>query len=237
MNNTSRFACLMDDSRESVPRESVPRESVPRESVLREPFKREPFQREPFQREYAYVNKFISETKHNETKYNKSKNNKFDPITDELYPSLTGPSVTGPSVTGPSVTGPSVTDPSIKTWKSIIDAKNIETYIKYPSRGWITCQHDKKTNKNIMTRNPLDIVKPIVYDENSIISTEELTRLSLIYREKLIEYFKIDLMLGRRIDFDTVDDYIYYLDHVMDEDDEEYTEEEEEEDYDEEDYE
>ena len=115
------------------------------------------------------------------------------------------------------------------SWKERIQQEKQEKEKDYPERGWVMYKRDKKTGITTRITNPMDDREEKINNIKKA-NEEELYETQLNYEasyRRLIENFEEDVAMGRRDDFYHVEDYIAYLDAMMDDDqeDEEYEEE------------
>ena len=107
----------------------------------------------------------------------------------------------------------------IMSWKDKIKASK-EQYDPYkPIKGCIIMYKDKKTNKIHRIEHPVDIAEQQIREKQ-----EEEYRLYQCYvnsRQRLINDFIYDLEMGKRDDFNNVEEYIEYLDKPDEEPEEE----------------
>jgi hypothetical protein len=123
-----------------------------------------------------------------------------------------------------------------KSWKDlIIETKNKDNDILKPQRGFIIMYKNKNTIERIV--HPLDIQEDLI--RRQIAEEHRKQEHYEELRARSIKYFEYDLMVGNRDDFNSVEEYIEYLDKPIEEsdneeDEEEVNEEEYNEDYEEE---
>ena len=112
----------------------------------------------------------------------------------------------------------------IISWKDRIKATKETNDPFKPIRGSVIIHMDKKTKKISRIEHPDDIVER--QRRNEIREQERLYQCYLDYRTRVINYFIYDIEMGNRDDFNTVEDFIEYLDKSdesdIEEDEEEY---------------
>ena len=83
--------------------------------------------------------------------------------------------------------------------------------ISWKERIIQTKEEDEKRELENGWLNPNNIDEYIKTTE-TVNEEKRLQQIYLDYRERLIGYFEYDLIMGFRDDFESVEDYIYYLD-------------------------
>jgi hypothetical protein len=121
--------------------------------------------------------------------------------------------------------------PKTNSWKDlIIETKNKDNDILKPKRGYVIMYKNKNTIERIV--HPLDIQEDLI--RRQIAEEHRQQEHYEELRARSINYFEYDLMVGNRDDFNSVEEYIEYLDKPLEDSD---GEEDEEEEFDEEEYE
>lgn len=127
--------------------------------------------------------------------------------------------------------------PKSTPWLDRIKGKVQDESDEYPPRGWVSYRYDKKTHKTRVVYHPDDIKenkkRELQKEKERELEKERLEyEAYLRYRSIVIRHFIEDLEMGRPTMFDTVEEYIEYLDRDEEEEEEEDEEQEEEEEYD-----
>jgi len=114
---------------------------------------------------------------------------------------------------------PVQTQTQVMSWKDKIKASKEQHDPYKPIKGCVIMYKDKKTNKIHRIEHPVDIAQQQIREQQE--EEYRLHQCYVKYRQRAIDNFIYDLEMGKRDDFNNVEEYIEYLDKLDEEPEEE----------------